>query len=385
MKVVLLVGARNNCGDYLIVDRAKRLFSHFLPGAKLVEIDRTHAIGDYGFTKMQGADLIVLVGGPLIRNDSAEALNLASMAADGRLDALQAPFVIMGGGAKPPEPFVPTRLKFTEPTKRLFAKLETSPYFSGTRDLETLVLLRNAGLQNFRFTGCPALYSLPEIEARPFPFELRKVHRIVFSCGAPGMMSSGAIEQHIDIVSALREVLPSAEIIVAAHHSTRAEAFQAAYGKPMPSGWTSLLNRFEADGFRVVDISGGLAGMEELYRSADLHVGYRVHAHVLMTSWRKQSVLIAEDGRASGMADVIEGAVWRAWCKKRSEMTLIDHLLRRTRTFRAYDGGLGNRIAERLVRASEHARPLNQLKIPCAFDAMERWFRQFTPKARWRS
>lgn len=374
MKVVFLTGARNNCGDYLIVDRTRELFRKHLPGACQIVIDRTQKMCEEAFKIMQRSDLVVLVGGPLIRGNCAETLNLADAIESGRLDEIKTPFVIIGGGAKLKAPFSIGHLRFTDASRRLFEKLEASRYFSGTRDMETLVMLRNAGFTNFRYTGCPALYAGMEC-GNPIEFHRDSVRRIVFSCGAPGMMTEDSVMQHIDVAFMLRRFFSEAEIIVAAHHATDSAVYEAAYGK-MPSGWRGLMDYFRSQEFDIFDVSGAVKPMKDLYSTADLHVGYRVHAHVLMTSWGKPSVLIAEDGRASGMADVISGRIFPAWKyrKRSARMSALRWCVgHRDKLCKVYDSKLAEKI-ERYLVASENI-VLNTSKY--GYDVMEKWFAQF--------
>lgn len=376
--VILLGGARNNCGDHLIVARAKALFSHYLPAADVTVLDRTREFSSRDFALMEAADLVVLAGGPLIRNNCAESLNLADAASSGRLAAMKTPFVVMGGGAKPPEPFTPSRLRFTQPTRLLFEKIESSPYYSGTRDLESITLLRNAGFGNFDFTGCPALHSLPPPEEPRRPFSLSDVRKVVFSCGAPGGMCEDAIRQHLDVLEAVRRILPNAELVAAFHHTVQETEFGNVFGGRCPPGWRGLFARVCGAGVRVADISGGLDRMLELYASADLHVGYRVHAHVLMTSWRKPSLLIAEDGRGSGMTDVIAGKVLRAWSGKVHPRGLLDRLTgRRPAPERVYCQDMGAQVADELERCSREGLAPNRIKPIVKANPMKSWFSQF--------
>lgn len=379
MTVALLTGARNNCGDYLIVDRAQRLFARFLPSARRIAIDRTRTLSESDWRVMKEADLVVIVGGPFIRDNCAESLNLAEAALSGRLNEVDTPFVMMGGGAKLPVPFTSGRLKLSKASCILFDKLETSPYYSGTRDLDSLILLRNAGYRNFRFTGCPALYSLPQIgDAYPAFCDVG-IKRIAFSCGAPGLMSEGSIKQHIGIVETLCQAFPHAEAVVAAHHTVNSRGFETSYGKDMPKGWSRLMEELQKKNLKVEDVSGGLEGMERLYNTVDLHVGYRVNAHVLMTSWRKPSVLIAEDGRASGMADVITGRVWPAFRILRRPASRLSRLLgARDQMERVYDEELSEKLGDWLVRMKGLNEPLNQPSYPQSFAMMESWISQFT-------
>ena len=375
--VILLGGARNNCGDYLIVARAQALFKHYLPGATVTVLDRTRPFDEAGFTQMTSADLVVLAGGPLIRGNCAESLNLAEIALSGRLQRMRAHFVIMGGGGKLPEPFTPGRIKLTEATRILFDKIEASPFYSGTRDFESLILLRNAGYGNFRFTGCPALYSLDDCECTTVPFALGKVRTVVFSCGAPGGMCPDAIEQHMAVLGNLRQLMPKSKVVAAFHHSTDPGEYAATYGGACPSGWMSLRRQIEGVGIECDDISGGLERMLELYSAADLHVGYRVHAHVLMTSWRKPSVLIAEDGRGSGMADVITGKVFRAWhheVRRRLPLPSAWCPPRFIAKRHLYDMKVGAEVASYI--SGMDGRTINAAKTDVF--AMAAWFAQFT-------
>lgn len=50
--------------------------------------------------------------------------------------------------------------------------------------------------------------------------------------------------------------------------------------------------------------------MIDQYSKSDLHVGYRVHAHILASSISKPSILIAEDGRGKGLYQVIGGLIF---------------------------------------------------------------------------
>ena len=57
------------------------------------------------------------------------------------------------------------------------------------------------------------------------------------------------------------------------------------------------------------DISGNAERLMEYYAGVDLHIGYRVHAHIFMNSIAKFSILISEDGRAKATKNVIGGIV----------------------------------------------------------------------------
>ena len=54
----------------------------------------------------------------------------------------------------------------------------------------------------------------------------------------------------------------------------------------------------------IKDISGGYEGFE-IYDKCQLHVGFRVHAHIYNLSHRHFSILIEEDGRGAGVNNAL--------------------------------------------------------------------------------
>lgn len=50
----------------------------------------------------------------------------------------------------------------------------------------------------------------------------------------------------------------------------------------------------------IRDVSGDVNKLD-FYQDCDLHIGYRVHAHLYFISQRTPSILINEDGRGLGM------------------------------------------------------------------------------------
>lgn len=58
-------------------------------------------------------------------------------------------------------------------------------------------------------------------------------------------------------------------------------------------------------GIEYADIFGSAERMIDFYSQIDLHIGDRVHAHILMTSMSTNSILRAEDGRGIALKDVI--------------------------------------------------------------------------------
>ena len=106
--------------------------------------------------------------------------------------------------------------------------------------------------------------------------------------------------------------------------------------------------------------------MIDLYSNCDLHIGYRVHAHVFMTSIKKPSILIKEDGRGEGMSEVIEG---KCFDNKLGQKPLWVNI---------FGGrGLPKSICNYLDDASKNQLCLNYTKQEY-FDEMKKFFAQFS-------
>jgi hypothetical protein len=83
----------------------------------------------------------------------------------------------------------------------------------------------------------------------------------------------------------------------------------------------------ESEGIDFVDISGSAENLINHYSDTDLHIGYRVHAHIFMNSISKPSLLIAEDGRGKALCKVFGGVVIDGFSRVKERF--IDKVLRK--------------------------------------------------------
>lgn len=75
-------------------------------------------------------------------------------------------------------------------------------------------------------------------------------------------------------------------------------------GSLLPKDW--LDNQIQ-----IIDLAGGAEKLN-YYDKIDLHVGFRLHAHIWFLRTRKPSLLIAEDGRGTGHLTTINGLGYSA-------------------------------------------------------------------------
>ena len=103
------------------------------------------------------------------------------------------------------------------------------------------------------------------------------------------------------LIYELRRTFPSASIKIIFHRGWKKDRYSSSV---LVKRQTKLVNWAEGEGIPSIDISYGWEGFQE-YDDCDIHVGYRVHAHLYNVSHRKPSFLIEEDGRGYGANDAL--------------------------------------------------------------------------------
>ena len=193
-----------------------------------------------------------------------------------------------GTPAEDPEGF-----KFSRRSLAALRAIHSRIGWSGVRDDLSLEIVRRANVGEVRRTGCFAWYHLPSM-GRPLG-SAGRVRRLAFTPAA--RRRPGGLREVASLLRRLRRRYPEAERHCVFHRGLRAEFETEAPTRERLA--TAALAR--GLGYRVVDASRDLGALE-LYGEVDLHVGYRVHAHLCTLSRRRPSLLIAEDGRGRGQA-----------------------------------------------------------------------------------
>jgi hypothetical protein len=114
-----------------------------------------------------------------------------------------------------------------------------------------------------------------------------------------------------NIILALKDKYSASNFQVVFHHSLDKDQFMKTHGatRRHVNAHQKFAKWLSSVGVSYIDISGSAKGLIEFYSGVDIHIGYRVHAHIFMNSIGKLSVLIAEDARAKGTQTVISGMV----------------------------------------------------------------------------
>lgn len=305
---VLLTGSKNNAGDFLIKDRAKALFFRERPDRDIVDVNAWESIEGKTLEKVNNAQALILMGGPSLRFDMYPGIYRMTK----NLGDIRVPITFMGVGWKSVSGnWRDTyRYPFSSDSMELLKKADKSGLPISVRDYHSLNSLKFNGIENVMMTGCPAYYDLDNLGITPVIST--EVDSIGFSLGVSFVQSARMERQMKRQIRACRNHFENADLKVLFHHSLEAQTTESVYGDSM-SKHLARHHRFarwlEHQQIPYKDISGSAQNLIECYSSTDLHIGYRVHAHIFMNSIGRPSLLLSEDGRAKGCQSAIGGMV----------------------------------------------------------------------------
>ncbi len=375
---VTMTGGKNNAGDFLIKHRAFKLFETLRPDRNIIDYNEWEPIDDKKLKVINGSKALILLGGPGVLPHMYP--NIYPLREN--LDDIKVPIIMMGLGWKDVQgDWVNTyKIKFSEKTKQLLNKINNSGYFSSVRDYHTLNALQINGYKNILMTGCPAYYDLDFVEKGfDAPTEIKKV---AFSLGVSFIQSAVMEQQVKDIILNLSEKFSQEQFQVVFHHSISKEKLKAAYKNSTDRFFlkhNAFVDWLKENSIEYEDISGSAQSLIYYYSNIDLHIGYRVHAHIFMNSIAKASILLSEDGRGKGVRCAIGGTVLDAYHGYKN--SLISKIS--SRLF-AYDRFVANPyLGDEILRLIEHEKRtgFSRMKgarqvIDVNFKTMERFIAQ---------
>ena len=290
----VITGAKDNAGDFLIKTRATQLLTKLRPDRELVHFDSWDSLVDEKLSVVNNSKAVLLAGGPSVQTTMYPGVyKLCSS-----IDQIKVPVICLGVGSKHHnfnELGWRNYLLSTESLK-LLKKVNNSGYLSSVRDDFTLNVLKQKGFTNFINTGCPALYNFEEQPEN----NIEKIQSILFSLGVSYKFSKSMFRQMKEVISFLNKHYL---IRIALHHSI--DKFDLRLSE--------ILNWLNQQDIEIIDLSKGSDRLMQEYNSCDLHVGYRVHAHIYRLSLRKPSILLAEDSRGMGVKETITSNVINAY------------------------------------------------------------------------
>ena len=290
MKIALMSGAFVNAGDFLIEERCKSLLEANLTGVH-IDIFKRNISYDNQLDTLNDYDMIVFGGGPGFQKN----LYPDKMPFVSNLKKITTPLKIMGWGWKGSSPSndeVYCHKPFSTAMRHFVHHISQQSAYIGCRDWYTVNLLKEAGITNTMMTGCPAWYRLDLVK------DLRLKENNFLSNSEPIIMvSDPAFPQNMKYMRVLLKTIhtayPNAHVKVLLHRGI------TEHNKWLVSEFKQLRLHCETE-----DISGSSEGFKQ-YDSCDLHIGFRVHAHIYNLSMGTPSILINEDARGNGVNDAL--------------------------------------------------------------------------------
>ena len=286
MNIALLSGAYGNAGDSLIEQRAKELLQTIIPGVHVSVFSRRDL--EFKFDQINANDVVAFSGGPIYQYDISGNFNLECAL------KITRPLKIIGGGCKftGRNSNLPYTSKFSKSTYELFKRINDSNGMA-CRDWSTVYMLKNQGFCRAVMTGCPAWYDLNMIHES----KLNGGERIgimdsrIIAVSDPAFPQN--MEQALSVIEFIHSVFPKTVIKYVLHRGRAT------------NNYDYICNRIHKQGIaEIVDLFPDYKSFS-IYDLCDLHIGYRVHAHIYNLSKRHRSILIEEDGRGAGVNEAL--------------------------------------------------------------------------------
>jgi polysaccharide pyruvyl transferase WcaK-like protein len=299
---VLLVGQRGNAGDHLIVARVLHLLETHRPDRSLVLLPRWEPL-DSKLETVNAARALILCGGPAVQPDMYPGV--FPLVAD--LEQIEVPIVPFGLGWKgiPGDELNLQSFRYLRAAEPLVTCLRTQKITGSCRDHLTHRVLKKWGIPAV-MTGDPAWYHLPTLNRSDHNPPSGHIGRIVLSAPA----GTAFHRQSVSLAHRLRREWPDAHITATFHHGWEPSAYLSVTAATVFRG---LRDAISAAGVDTLDIAADYEAMEAALVESDLHVGYRLHAHLACLSRHRPSFLLEEDGRGRGASEALGLRGVAAW------------------------------------------------------------------------
>ncbi|MGO3708362.1 MAG: polysaccharide pyruvyl transferase family protein [Mesonia hippocampi] len=353
----VLTGSKNNAGDFLIKYRAKQLFKELRPDREIVDFNAWEYFDTEKLNIVNQSKALILLGGPSLQKNMRPKVYKMTK----KLDDIKVPIITMGIGWKSlPGNWDETyNYPLSPETIELLERINNSGYLSSVRDYHTLNAVRFKNFDNFLMTGCPAYYDLGHIGK---DLQNPSINKVAFSLGVSFMNSPSMEKLMKDNILQTKKHFEDKDFEVVFHHSLDEEKFLSSPDatKRHNQRHREFANWLKSQNISYTDVSGSAKNLMNYYADVDLHIGYRVHAHIFMNSISRFSILISEDGRAKGAKGVIGGIVLDGFVGYKNKLT--DKVL--TKVLSQYDRVEANEyLTKEIIDNANYEQKIDFLRI----------------------
>jgi len=288
--IITITGAYRNIGDHLIRHRAHQLLKKFVDD-DVLDIRRDQ-LKFTDISVLNKANAIYLCGGP------AYQAKIFPDIYDLDLNKIKTKVIPFGLGNKSY-----TKTNFTDFSKEslnFIKDVHERIEFSSVRDYITQQNLNSYDIKNVKMTGCPAWYNLEHLDEDLNFKQEESINSVIYS--VPAL----ADENSFKVMKLIANRFPKAKKYCALHHGNIVGYTPKAMVKNYGIYKTKRLAK--KLGYEIVDLNSDINKIK-VYDECDLHIGYRVHAHIYMLSSRAPSLLISEDSRGVGQSKTLESSI----------------------------------------------------------------------------
>jgi hypothetical protein len=287
--LTLVSGAKKNVGDFLIFQKAKEMIEHHLKPSDTVILKRSEEFKPH-LERVNETDAIIICGGPGYRRNFYPGTYPFLKF----LDKIRAPIVPFGLGWQGEPLYLPKQFQFSTVSQQVIRRLHRAIPLSTTRDEITKKILEWAGVTNVINSGCPTLFDLKRIETHAAFRKPEGIERIAVS-----MVENTSLHaQNMGLLQAVKNRFPKAHKTAVFHRGIGSDDYTS---ETEGTQLEKLVTKTRDIGYEIIDLAYDLGGIRT-YHNADLHVGYRVHAHAYCVSKGIPTFLLWEDGRGQGMS-----------------------------------------------------------------------------------
>ena len=284
IRVGVAHGAIKNAGDYLIYKRGLNLLKETLGDiAEFVEIKRWIPFDD----KNLHLDALIILGGPIVsRRLHSQAKNIYNYV---NTHQPNLPIMALGIGISG-ERFESVEEYFLdEDSLKFWKRVYQSSRLISVRDKMTQRVFEVYGIDSY-LTGCPALYSNPSLQLEDrLKQDINKsgVNTVLITLPNFISLNIGSLILSLIFILYIRILFLDKELYLLLQHG--------AYN--FPHKLISLIAKI----LRFNIINGAYKSIDEIpdVRKADLHIGCRLHTHILFLSEEKPSYLFNLDNRTN--------------------------------------------------------------------------------------
>ena len=274
-----------------MLKEAKDLIAYHKPGIEIIDISRYESLDDK-LELINSSNGVILAGGPGYRKNMYPSIFKLT----NNLNDIKVPIISMAMGWRGFPGDDENVYKYSYDNKSMeFLKRSSNDYYLGCRDYLTARTLENNGLTNTLMTGCVAWYDMEYVNKEYIIDD--KVESVVFS--NPAEIKN--TKQAIKVINLIKKKYPNAKLYCAFHRGINVDEFTS---REEAKAMLLLKEEAEKIGYEILDLSHNLDSMK-IYDETDLHIGYRVHAHIYCISHHKKSILIEEDGRGRGVNEAM--------------------------------------------------------------------------------